>query len=168
MRVLIGGVGYTNLHDMSVGPALVDRLRALSLPENVEVDDLNHLVATYQRLSQERYDKLIFVGAMKRGREPGVIDIYGYGDERVLPDEQEIRERVAEGVGGTIDLDSVLIVCKYYGVLPPEVFVVDIEPEDDTWGEGFTPKVAEAFEKIIDIVLDEARQIAAWDVKANA
>jgi len=167
MRVLIGGVGYTNLHDLSVGPTVVDRLKALALPEHIEVDDLNHLIAAYQKLSQEHYDKIILVGAVKRGREPGMVDIYGYGEDLTLPDEEEIRIRVAEGVSGTVNLESLLILCKYYGVLPSDVIVIEVEPEDDQWGEGFTPKVERAIEKVIDLVMDEAGIVLSGDMRAN-
>lgn len=164
MRVLIGGVGYTNLHDLSVGPAIIERLKKLGLPEYVELDEFDHLIATYQKLSETRYDKLILVGAVKRGRKPGTIHTYSALD---LPDEEEIRLRVAEGVAGTVSLESILILCRYYDVLPSDLTVIEIEPEDDNWGEGFTPKVEQAVEKVIDIVLDEARIAPSGDMKAN-
>jgi len=165
--MLVGGVGYTNLHDMSVGPTVVDRLKSLRLPTNVEVDDLNHLIAAYQRLSQEKYDKIILVGSVKRGRKPGTVDIYQYGENQDLPDDEEIRIRVAEGVSGTVNLDSVLILCRYYRVLPQEVLVIEVEPQDENWGEGFTPPVEKAIEEVIGIVLEEARA-ADSEVRPNA
>ena len=44
-RVLIGGVGYTNLSDMSVGPVLVERLRRSAWPDGVDIEDLSAKIA---------------------------------------------------------------------------------------------------------------------------
>jgi len=40
-RILIAGVGYRNLRDMSLGPVLMDRLGQESWPDSVEIEDLS-------------------------------------------------------------------------------------------------------------------------------
>src|SRR6266545_1254041 len=40
--MLIAGVGYRNLRDLSVGPVLMDRLGQVAWPYGVEVEDLSY------------------------------------------------------------------------------------------------------------------------------
>ncbi len=158
MRLLIAGVGYTCLRDLSFGPVLVDRLKCLPWPEGVDVEDLSYSpVAVYQKLTEQRYRKIVFVGAAKRGREPGAI--HRYRLEGPLPDEEEIQARIGEGVTGVVSLESLLVVCQFFEAFPEDVVVLEVEPEDESWGEGFTPRVQEAFEQVIKIVREEVRAL---------
>ncbi len=156
MRVLIGGVGYTCLRDLSFGPVLVDRLKSLPWPEGVEIEDLSYSpIAVFQGLTERKPDKVVFLGAVKRGREPG--SIHRYMPAGPLPDETEIQARIGEGVTGVISLDSLLIICRFFEALPEDVVVIEVEPEDESWGEGFTPGVEKALEQIITMVREEVR-----------
>ncbi len=155
MRVLIAGVGYTFLHDLSFGPVLIQRLREMGWPAGVEVTDLSQSpIAVYHRLSERQYEKVIFVGAVRRDRAPGII--HCSRPDGPLPAEEEIQARIGEGVSGTVSLDSTVIVCRYFGVLPADTLVVEVEPEDESWGDGFTPSVDASMEKVIEIVRREA------------
>ncbi len=144
MRVLVGGVGYRYLRDGSVGPLLTEQLAvelAARDANGVEVEDLSYgPVALWMNL-QERpnYDRLILFAAVERGREPGTIETYRWDGK--LPERDAIQERVAEAVTGVISLDNVLIVCGALGGLPEDVRVIEIEPEDLNWGEGFSHTV---------------------------
>lgn len=155
MRVLIGGVGYTFLRDLSLGPVVIRRLEEMAWPAGVEVMDLSQSpIAVYQQLSERRYDKVILVGAVRRDRAVGTINCYR--PDGPLPAEEEIQARIGEGVSGTVSLDSTVIVCRYLGALPADTLVVEVEPEDESWGEGFTPSVGSCVEKVIAIVRREA------------
>lgn len=156
MRVLIAGVGYPWLRDLALGPVIVRKLKSLEWPETVEIEDMSHNpVAGYQTISEKKYDKIIFVGATKRDRNPGTI--YKYRPDKILPDEEEIRERIGESVSGTISLDNILIISKFYGALPADVVVIEVEPEDDSWGDNFTPGVDGLVDKVIEMVMQEAQ-----------
>jgi hydrogenase maturation protease len=138
-RVLVGGVGYRFLRDGSVGPHFADHLSRSR--EGMEVEDLSyHPVGLSQNL-QERapYDRMVLVAAVNRGRPPGTIASYRW--DRVLPSSAEVQERVAEAVTGVISLDNLLIVCTALGGLPDDVRVVEVEPADEGWGEGFSPQI---------------------------
>lgn len=151
---LIAGVGYTCLSDLSFGPVLVDRLKSLPWPQGVEVEDLSYSpVAVFQKLTERRYGKIIFVGAAKRGREPGSIE--RYRPDGPLPAEEEIQARIAEGVTGVVSLESLLVVCRFFEALPEDVVVIEVEPEDESWGEGFTPRVQRALEHVIKMLRKE-------------
>ncbi len=159
-HVMIAGVGYTNLRDLSVGPVLVPRLREMEWPSDVDVDDWSFgPIAVVQRLEDRpgHYDRIVLVSAVGRGREPGGVYCYRWRGD--LPDAAQIQERVAEAVTGIISLDNLLIVAEHFGALPEDVVVVEVEPEDTDWGPGFSPRVEGSLEKVVDAV----RRLAAGD-----
>lgn len=157
MRVLVGGVGYRNLRDGSLGPWIADRL-APRAGDGVEVEDLSyHPVGLSQNLEErEAYDRLVLVAAVGRGRPPGTIDSYRW--DGVLPSRDEIQARVAEAVTGVISLDNLLVVCGALGGLPADVRVIEVEPGDESWGEGFSPVVEDRLGEIEEAVWNSTRR----------
>jgi hydrogenase maturation protease len=157
MYVLIAGVGYSNMRDLSVGPALVLWLRGLEWPTGVEIDDLSFgPIAVVQRF-QDRpgwFDRVVFVAAVERGRRPGQVYTYRWHGDR--PDDDEVQRRVNEAVTGVISLDNLLIIAQYFEVLPRDVIVVEVEPEDAGWGPGFSPSVEAVLGEVIDTVRQRA------------
>jgi hydrogenase maturation protease len=157
MNIMIAGVGYTNLRDLSLGPVLVPRLQQLEWPPGVDVDDWSFgPIAVVQRLEDRPgyYDRIVLVSAVSRGREPGGIFCYRWRGE--LPGDDQIQERVGEAVTGIISLDNLLIIAERFGAFPKDVLVVEVEPEDSDWGPGFSSRVQAAQERVIDCV----RQVA--------
>ena len=153
MRVLIAGVGYPFLRDLSVGPVLVPELRRLDWPAGVEVDDWSiGPIAIVQRLEAEPggYDRIVLVASVERGREPGRVTWYRWLGQ--LPDAAEIQQRVGEAVMGVISLDNLLVIGQHFGVFPPDVVVVEVEPEDTGWGDGFTPRIQAALGETVAVV----------------
>lgn len=156
-RVLIGGVGYRYLRDGSVGPWVADTL-ASEEHEGVEVEDVSyHPVGLSQNL-QDRppYERVVLVGAVDRGRPPGTVTAYRW--DGVLPPRNEIQERVSEAVTGVISLDNTLIVCAALGGLPDDVRLVEVEPEDQGWGEGFSPTIERTLPELVEAVWTSTRQ----------
>lgn len=156
VRVLIGGVGYRNLRDHSVGPIMADRLAALPWPPGVEVDDLSFgPIALVHRLQEAApYDRMVLVSSVERGRTPG--EAYCYAWSGALPPADEIQARVAEAVTGVISLDNLLIVCGYFGVLPDDVVLVEVEPVVEDWGPDLTPRVAASLDRVEALVREAA------------
>jgi hydrogenase maturation protease len=151
MRVLVGGVGYRYLRDESVGPYMADRLAA-GARDGVEVEDVSyHSVGLFQNL-QERapYDRVVFVAAVRRGREPGTVEAYRW--DGVLPSPAEIQGYVGEAAVGMISLDGHLIVCGAFGGLPDDVRVVEVEPGEEGWGDGFSPTIEARLDQIEEAV----------------
>jgi hydrogenase maturation protease len=156
MRVLVGGVGYRFLRDESVGPYMADLL-AGRRPDGVEVEDLGyHSVGLAQNL-QERppYDRVVFVAAVRRGREPGTLETYRWAGE--LPSPAEIQGYVGEAAVGMISLDGHLIVCGALGALPDDVRVVEVEPGEEGWGDGFSPRIEALLDDIEEAVWSSTR-----------
>ncbi len=153
-RVLVAGVGYTCLTDMSFGTVLVDKLKAMGWPAHVQIEDMSYSpVAAVQKFSEEHYDKLILISATKRNREPGKL--YTFRPDGRLPPPEDIQLRVGEAVTGTISLDNLLIICQFFGGLPPDVLVIEVEPISEDWGLEFTPEVQAQVERAIALVQRE-------------
>jgi len=151
VRVLVCGVGYRFLRDNAVGVYITDTL-APQASNGVEFEDLGyHPVGFTQNLDErEDYDRIVFVGAVKRGREPGTITPYQY--DHVLPDANTVHERVADSVTGSISLDNLIIVSEAFKALPEDVWIVEIEPADETWGEGFSDEIEAKLPEIMETV----------------
>jgi len=152
-RIFIGGVGYTNLRDLSVGPAVVQELKRLDWPAGVEIDDLSlggPIAAVHRFREAPLYERVVLFGAVGRARQPG--QIYCYRWDGHLPDRDEIQMRVAESVTGVISLDNLLIVGGFFGIWPPDIVVVEIEPRDEDWGPEFSEPVRAAITPLIQAV----------------
>jgi hydrogenase maturation protease len=149
LRVLVGGIGYRNLRDGSVGLDVIERL-AERARDGVEVEDVSyHPVGLSQNL-QERpdYDRIVLVAAVARGRQPGTVTSYRW-DGR-LPDRDEVQARVSEAVTGVISLDNTLIVCGALGGFPDDVRVVEVEPASQEWGDELSPEIEERLPEIVE------------------
>ncbi len=152
-RTLIGGVGYANLRDFSVGPLLAERLREEDWPAGVAVEDLSYNpVAVFHRLeaAEPPFSRMVTVAAVRRGRPPGSVTAYRW--DGALPPTEDVQARVGEAVTGVISLDNLLIVSAALGGLPPEVFVVEVEPEVEAMGEELTPAVRRAVTRAAELV----------------
>ncbi len=156
MRVLVGGVGYRFLRDGAVGLYMTDTL-AEAATNGVEMEDLGYHPIGFIFNLEERpdYDRIVMVGAVARGREPGTVTSYCW--DHVLPSPKEIQNRVSEAVTGVISLDNLLIITETFGALPRDVRVVEIEPADEGWGEGFSPVIEAKLPEIEEAVWTSTR-----------
>ena len=157
-RILIGGVGYRNLRDMSLGPLLSDRLQKLTWPEGVEIEDLSYGPIGIMHNLDDRppYQRLILVAGVKRDREAGRV--YSYRWNHQLPDPEEIQARVSEAVTGVISLDNLLIIGSYFKKLPHDVSIIEVEAIDDNWGEELTPAVEQLLPDLIEEIHTKIRE----------
>ncbi|HEU5315572.1 MAG TPA: hydrogenase maturation protease [Chloroflexota bacterium] len=164
VRVLVAGVGYTNLRDMSVGPALAERLGAETWPEGVDVVDLGIgaiAAVHYMVWAQENgaYERAVLFGAARRGRPPGSLTCYRW--DGVLPGAEDVQAQVADAVTGAISLAALLIVGRQLGALPADVVVVEVEPADESWGPGFSQEVAACLDAAAAAIRRAARASGA-------
>jgi hydrogenase maturation protease len=143
-RVLVGGVGYTCLGDLSVGPALIERLAGECWPAGVVVEDLSYgpLDVLYRLQASTPFSAGVFVTAAARGRTPGLV--YRERWQRASLPADELQARIAEAVTGVISLDNLLYILSYFGALPPEVVIFEVEPLQESWGLEFSPPVQAA------------------------
>ena len=151
MRVLVAGVGYRFLRDNALGVYITDTLGPQAC-NGVEFEDLGyHPVGFTQNLNERPdYDRIVFVGAVDRGRAPGTVTTYRY--DHVLPSEKEVQERVGDSVTGSISLDNLIVISEAFKALPDDVWVVEVQPADETWGDGFSDEIQAKLPEVTETV----------------
>ena len=161
MRILIAGVGYPNLSDLSLGPILADHMATLTWPAGIEVEDFSYgPIAILHSLGERQpYDRMVLVAAVKRDLEPGFISRSRWTHE--LPGTNEIQARVVEAATGVISLENLLVVATHFQRLPAEVVVIEVEPFDDSFGEFLSSE----FCALLDPLADEIRNV--WTIPAS-
>jgi hydrogenase maturation protease len=155
--ILIAGIGYRNLRDMSVGPLLVDRLQQDDWPPGIDVKDLSYSPITMLHDFDDwpPYDRVILLAGVRRNRQPGGVYCYPWEHQRA--DTDEVQARVAEALMGVISLDNLLIIATYFGKLPRDVVVIEVEAADAGWGEGFTLAVEKALPQVLETIWQYVR-----------
>lgn len=164
-RVLVAGIGYRNLRDYSIGVVACDHLSRRAVPPDIAIEDLSYgPIAVMQRLEDDppdrRFARLVVVtGVARPGRWPATVTAYRW-DGR-LPPPDEIQAAVSEAVTGVISADNTLIVCAHFGVLPPTVVVIEVEPLLHEFGEELSAPVAAVFDHVCALVMLVATDEAA-------
>ena len=158
MRSVIGGVGYRNLRDHSLGIVMSDELEALADPPSLLVEDLCYgPVAVAQWFLDEAREapitRAVFITAIARedGRPPGTITAYQW--DHVLPSDEEIQRCVVDAVTGVILLDNTLIVVEWMNALPDETIVIEVEPLEHAFGDEMSPAVSKSYEEVRRLAL---------------
>lgn len=156
-RILVGGIGYTNLRDRSFGPLLVERLLAQAWPTDVVVEDVSYgpIDVLFKLQAEPHGFRLgIFVTAAVRGRPPGTVERRVWHGE--TPSVDELQERVAEAVTGVVSLENLLHILQHFGALPSQTVIIEIEPEvEETWGPGLSDPVAAAVHQVETLIRAE-------------
>lgn len=157
-RTVIGGVGYRNLRDHSLGIVMSDELERFAQPPSLLVEDLCYgPIAVGQWLLDEAgtapITRAVFVTAVARedGRPRGTISAYRW--DRVLPSDEEIQRAVTDAVTGVILLDNTLIVTEWMQALPAETIVVEVEPLEHAFGDEMSPAIAAAYPHARELVM---------------
>lgn len=160
-RVLVGGVGYTNLRDLSFGPILVERLQRTAWRPGVDIEDLSAGAIHEVHVLQDRrpYDAAILISAVRRGGEAGTVRSYRW--EHTVRTTDEIQERVSEALVGIIGLDTLLTVLDHFGALPADTWIVEVEPRDEDWGPDLSPPVDLVLADVERMVRRQIAEVAA-------
>ena len=158
--ILVGGIGLPWLRDLDFGTQWVKRQERADWPENVLLEDLSYgahrVLHTIQDLNPER---IILVGAMPRQIDPpGTIRRYRLNLEK--PDADEVHDRISEAVMGIVDLDHTLVVVRHWNAFPVDTVVIEIEPEDCEFGQGFSDTIEAKVSAITELVQREANRSA--------
>ena len=150
---LVGGIGLPWLRDLDFGTNWLARAAELSWPDEVVLEDLSYSAhRVLHRIQELEPGRVILLGCMPRGVDrPGTIRQYRLGDVPPAGTE-EVHERLAESVGGIIDLDHTVAVCRHWGALDDEVIIIEVEPEDREFGWGFSGPVEEAVTEVVERV----------------
>jgi hydrogenase maturation protease len=131
---------------------LMDRLEQEPWPHGVEIEDLSYGPVSVMQSLDERgvYDRIIIVAGVRRNRQPGGVYCSRWGHP--LSDPEAVQARIAEALTGVISLENLLIIATYFGKLPRDIIVIEVEPADDGWGEGLSIEVESAVPKVIETI----------------
>lgn len=153
---LIGGIGLPWLRDLDFGTNWLARAAALDWPDGVLLEDLSYSAhRVMHRLQELLPSRVILLGCMPRRVDPaGTIRRYRL-DDVPMPDVHEVHDRLSESVGGVIDLDHTLAVCRYWEAFPADTIVIEVEPADSEFGWGFSEPVELAVGQVLEIVRHE-------------
>ena len=156
-RILVGGVGYTNLRDRSLGPLLIERLQRRRWPADVVVEDVSYgpIDVLFKLQAEPSGFRLgVFVGAVARGRPEGAVERSVW--QAPTPSVDELQERISEALTGVVSLENLLLILAHFGALPEHTVVIEVEPEaEEAWGPELSPAVRVALEVVEQMVLDE-------------
>ncbi len=152
--ILVAGVGYSYLRDLSFGPRLVEVLRTMPWPPDVVIEDFSYgpiaILHWFEEAPGRAFDAAILFGAVERGREPGTLSVYRWSGAQRAPD--EVQARVAEAVTGVVGLENLLVIADHFGALPPSTWVVELEPVETMWGTDLSTVGHERLREAVDLV----------------
>ena len=159
--VLVGGIGLPWLRDLDFGTQFIVRFEHEHWPDGVLLEDLSYAAhRVLHRLQEIVPSKVVLVGAMPRDVDPpGTIRRYPL--DLTPPPPQEVHERLTEAVGGIIDLDHTLAVVRHWHGFPTDTTIIEVEPEDRSFGEGFSDPVEGAVGEVLRLVREEVGAIGA-------
>ena len=147
--VWVVGVGNLLARDEGIGPAAVERLKAESLPARVALLDAGtDLVAAMMEFADAGH--VILIDAMRAGGAPGTI-------YRLTLEELEGRAKAgasdlsAHGLG----VVEAVGLARAAGMRVPPTVVFGVEPGEVAFGEGLSPAVEAAMQKLVAVVREE-------------
>lgn len=166
-HILIAGVGYTYLHDWSVGPKVAAQLtEGRDFPTGVDIDDWSFgpLDAVYRlRDEQPPYDKVVFFGAIDRGHPIGTVTRHVW-DKAELPGPDRIQQAIGEAISGVISLDNLVYVCAAFDALP-ECVMLEVEPDpEQKFSDEYSPQMTAAIPVLLRYIEEEA---GLWEEESS-
>jgi len=156
--ILVAGVGYQYLGDLSFGPKLVERLQGMtSWPEEVRVEDFGYgplaILDWFEESPGKRFERAILAGAVERGRKPGTLTTYSW--IAGTPDPDLVQQCVLEAGAGVISLENLLIVAQHFDALPADTSVVELEPLEKEWNTELSVVGEERLEQAVEWIQRE-------------
>ncbi|UCC22609.1 MAG: HyaD/HybD family hydrogenase maturation endopeptidase [Planctomycetota bacterium] len=145
--ILVLGIGNILLRDEGVGVRVIERMRDMSLPENVELVDGGTAGADLLDVLAERR-KVIIIDAMQSDSEPGAIVRFTAEDLLRRPD-QPTTSLHELGIAET------LIMTRQLGCEPRDVVVFGIKPKNIDPGLELSEEIAALVPKVVELVLAE-------------
>ncbi len=157
--ILVAGVGYQHLSDLSFGSVLVERMQAMDWPDDVCIEDFGwgpiSILHWFEESPGRKFERAIFAGAVERGREPGKLYTYAWLADR--PDPEVVQERISEALTGVISLENLLIIAQHFEALPSDTTVVELEPVEQEWGSDLSEIGQARMEEAITWIQNEVQ-----------
>jgi hydrogenase maturation protease len=149
--ILILGIGNILLKDEGIGVHVINRLKDMPLPADVEVMDGGTMGIDLLFYIEGR-KKVIVVDTVKAGEPPGTM--YRFTDKDLSMRKQFLR--TAHG----IDFADVVRTAQQLGTQPHEIIFIGIEPEDMGEGLELSPFIQNRIPNLIELVMRELDAVA--------
>jgi hydrogenase maturation protease len=150
--VLIAGIGNIFQGDDFFGVAVIHRLAALRLPDNVRVIDIGIRSLDLGFALLDNYDVTILVDTVSRGGAPGTL----YTIEIAPDDIPESHDEISMVNSHGLDVARVLALAKSMGAQFESVLLVGCEPlildHDDTGHIGLSESVEAAIAPAVETI----------------
>lgn len=137
MRTVVGIVGYYGfVRGYPLGPELMERLRALPWPGDVEIREMNWgpvaIVQDFQA-AVDKPQRVVLVGALDRGLENGTVSCRRWAGGVLDPG--VVQRRMFEAVTGVISLDNLLVIGAQFGIWPDATYTVELQWPESGLGD---------------------------------
>jgi hydrogenase maturation protease len=149
-KILVCGIGNRLKSDDGLGSYVIEKLSELTLPANVTLRDFGNAgIACVLEIGD--YDKVIFIDAIKQGKEAGKV-------YRIIPKKETFKtENFSVFSLHEYDLNKILQTANSINSFPKEVVILGCEPKDLSFGLDLSWEVKIAVDKIIDLILKEIK-----------
>lgn len=155
--MLVAGFGNPWAGDLDFGPWFVRSCRDQPWQQDVIIEDLSFAAhRVLHRLRELRPTAVVLVAGFPRGGPPGTVR--RYRPDRAYLDEAEVQRRLGESAAGVIDLDHLLAVTTFYGDLPDDTVVIEVEPAATAFSDELSPLVAARGDDVLAFVEEEVRR----------
>ena len=144
--ILILGIGNLLLKDEGIGVHVVNKMKEMSVPDNVEVLDGGTAGLDLVDFIEGR-KKLIVIDAVNAGEKPGTL-------YRLTEENLDIKPKAISSFH-EIDFIDALHMSEIVNSKPEEIVVIGIEPKDMSSGLELSPEIEERIPEIIKLVMKE-------------
>lgn len=146
--ILILGIGNILLKDEGIGVHVVNKLKEMQLPPDVEVIDGGTLGIDLLFYIEGR-KKVIVIDTVKAGEPPGTM--YRFTDKDLIIKKGALRS--AHG----IDFTDVIRAAEFLGTKPEEIVFIGVEPEIIDEGLELSPLLSKRIDPLIKLVMEEIK-----------
>ncbi len=147
-NILILGIGNILLKDEGIGVHVVNKLKEMQLPPDVEVMDGGTSGIDLLYYIEGR-KKVIVIDTVMAGEPPGTM--YRFTDKDLVMKKSVLRS--AHG----IDITDVIKTAEFFGTKPEEIVFIGVEPEVIDEGLELSPLLAKRIDPLIKLVMEEIK-----------
>lgn len=142
---LVIGIGNSLFGDDGAGIHVIERLRALDLPDGIELVDGGTLSFTLLEIV-ENADRLIVVDAAQLDAAPGTVRVFRDAEM------DEYLNSSARPSVHEVNLLDVLVAARLRGRMPARYSLVGIQPQSLDWSSEPTPAVAAGVDRAAETI----------------
>jgi hydrogenase maturation protease len=144
--ILIMGVGNILLSDEGVGVRVIEAMKDIKLPDNVEILDVGTGALEIIDIIANR-EKVIIIDAVKGSGEPGTVYRFTPNDIAMLsPTPLSVHQ---------FDIPGTLNMTALVGCQPQQVVIFGIEPKRIEWGLELSSEVAAIIPDVVKLIISE-------------